>query len=320
MNKIDIESTDLNLLKVFEAIYDEGGAGRAALRLGVTQSAVSAALGRLRALYGDALFTRTGRGLAPSLRARELRPVIGEALDKCRQSLALARPGATDFAGRSVTLGLSDDFEIALGRDAIRAVAQSAPGLRIIFRQTHSRLAADMLMAREADLVIASGGLAAHALQRVTVGQGGYACLVDPASLAPGQAALSVEEFIRRQHVLVSSGGFIGVVDEVLHGLGLARRVRASTTHFSALAFLLRGGDSVSTLPAHAARGLAAAAGLRMLPCPVAMPGYAVEMGWRADALRDEAVAAVRRCVLGLLEGFDWTDCAPPPGAGHLRP
>lgn len=61
-------------------------------------------------------------------------------------------------------------------------------------------------------------------------------------------------------------------------------------------------------------------AGLRMLPCPVAMPGYAIEMGWRADALRDEAVAAVRRCVLGLLEGFDWTDCAPRPGAGHLRP
>ena len=55
---------DLNLLKVFEAIYDEGGAGRAALRLGVTQSAVSAALGRLRTLYGDPLFTRTGRGLA----------------------------------------------------------------------------------------------------------------------------------------------------------------------------------------------------------------------------------------------------------------
>jgi len=235
MNQIDIGAADLNLLKVFEAIYDEGGAGRAALRLGVTQSAVSAALGRLRVLYGDALFTRTGRGLTPSLRARELRPIIGEALDKCRQSLSLVRPGAEGFAGRSVTLGLSDDFEIALGRDVIHALADRAPGLRIIFRQTHSRLAADMLMAREVDLVIVSGGLTAPALQRVTVGQGGYACLLDPATLAPGQASLTVEEFTRRQHVLVSSGGFIGVVDEVLHGLGLTRRVQASTTHFSAL-------------------------------------------------------------------------------------
>lgn len=99
MSQIDIESTDLNLLKVFEAIYDEGGAGRAALRLGVTQSAVSASLARLRTLYADPLFVRTGRGLSPSLRARELRPIIGEALDKCRQSLSLARPGPAGLPG-----------------------------------------------------------------------------------------------------------------------------------------------------------------------------------------------------------------------------
>lgn len=306
MSQIDIESTDLNLLKVFEAIYDEGGAGRAALRLGVTQSAVSAALARLRTLYADPLFVRTGRGLSPSLRARELRPIIGEALDKCRQSLSLARPGAAGFAGRSVTLGLSDDFEIALGHAAIAALAQAAPGLRLIFRQTHSRLAADMLMAREVDLVIASGGLIAPALQRVTVGQGGYACLVDGASLAPGETALSVEAFTRRPHVLVSSGGFIGVVDEVLHGMGQTRRVLAATTHFAALPFLMQGSDALATLPAHAARGLVAVTGLRLLPCPIAMPGYAIEMGWRADALRDEAVAAARRCLLALLQGYRW--------------
>ena len=263
-------------------------------------------------LYADPLFVRTGRGLSPSLRARELRPIIGEALDKCRQSLSLARPGAAGFGGRSVTLGLSDDFEIALGREAIAALAVAAPGLRLIFRQTHSRLVADMLMAREVDLVIASGGLTAPALQRVTVGQGGYACLVDPASLAPGQDALSVEDFTRRPHVLVSSGGFIGVVDEVLHGQGLKRRVLAATTHFSALAFLLQGGEALATLPTHAARGLAAVAGLRLLPCPIAMPGYAIEMGWRADALRDEAVAVARRCLLDLLQGYGW---APSPAA-----
>ena len=272
----------------------------------MTQSAVSAALGRLRTLYGDPLFTRTGRGLAPSLRARELRPVIGEALDKCRQSLALARPGRAGVAGRSVTLGLSDDFEIALGRDIMDRLAVEAPGLRVIFRQTHSGMAADMLMAREADLVIASGGLSAASLRKALAGRGGYACLLDPASLRRGQKTLSVEEFVRREHVLVSSGGFIGVVDEVLHGMGLKRRVQASTTHFSALAFLLRGGTALATLPEHAARGLARAAGLALLPCPVDMPDYAIELGWRADVLRDPAASALRRCLLPLLETYRW--------------
>lgn len=68
----------------------------------------------------------------------------------------------------------------------------------------------------------------------------------------------------------------------------------------------MQGSDALATLPAHAARGLAAVTGLRLLPCPIAMPGYAIEMGWRADALRDEAVAAARRCLLGLLQGYRW--------------
>ena len=83
MSRIDIVEMDLNLLKVFEALYEEGGAGRAAIRLELTQSAVSAALRRLREVYRDALFTRTGRGLAPTARADELKPLITEALDRC---------------------------------------------------------------------------------------------------------------------------------------------------------------------------------------------------------------------------------------------
>ena len=69
MNRMNIVDLDLNLLKVFEALHDEGSASRAALRLGVTQSAVSAALRRLRGVYDDPLFARTGRGLTPTLRA-----------------------------------------------------------------------------------------------------------------------------------------------------------------------------------------------------------------------------------------------------------
>jgi hypothetical protein len=71
MNQMNIAAVDLNLLKVFEALHEESSASRAALRLGVTQSAVSAALRRLREVYGDQLFVRTGRGLAPTLPRRQ---------------------------------------------------------------------------------------------------------------------------------------------------------------------------------------------------------------------------------------------------------
>lgn len=119
MNTMNIATVDLNLLKVFEALHEESSASRAALRLGVTQSAVSAALRRLREVYGDQLFVRTGRGLAPTLKANQLKPVVSDALNKCRQSLAMVDPAASDYQGRSVTVGLSDDFEIAYGRRLI---------------------------------------------------------------------------------------------------------------------------------------------------------------------------------------------------------
>ncbi|WP_192458306.1 LysR family transcriptional regulator [Musicola keenii] len=295
MNKINIETMDLNLFKVFEALYEEGGAGRAALRLGVTQSAISAALGRMRNIYGDRLFERTGRGLRPTRRADELHPIISDALNKCRQSLSMANSVGDEFQGRTVTMGWSDDYEIALARTLTNQVAAEYPGIRLIFRQTHSRVAADMLMERAVDLAISTEGFSSSILGRQVLGGGSYACLLDNRPDAPD--ALTLEEYIRRRHILVSSGGFIGIVDEALAALGLQRRIEVSTTHFAAVPYLLKGSESLVTLPAHAAYAIAAIADLRVLPCPLVLPGYAVELGWRLDALRDPAVVAVRQAV-----------------------
>ncbi|WP_282383975.1 MULTISPECIES: LysR family transcriptional regulator [Pseudomonas] len=297
MSQMNIADIDLNLLKVFEALHDESSASRAALRLGVTQSAVSAALRRLREVYGDQLFVRTGRGLAPTLQANQLKPVISDALNKCRQSLAMLDPAANQYEGRSVAIGLSDDFEIAYGRRLIEEIARRAPKLRLIFRQTHSQIVARALMERSIDLAITAGGFSERLLSRQVLGEGGYACLVDPASLAPGQQQIALQEFVEREHILVSSGGFIGITDEGLAAVGLSRRVCASTTHFAALPFLLKGSQAVATIPAHAAASIAALSGLALLPCPLALPRYPVELGWRTSTQIDPVLVKVREAI-----------------------
>jgi len=305
---MNIAQVDLNLLKTFEALHDESSASRAALRLGVTQSAISAGLRRLREVYGDPLFVRTGRGLAPTLRANQLKPVISEALDRCRQSLAMVNPQNPDYQGRSVVLGLSDDFEIAYGRRLMDAIAQRLPRLRVIFRQTHSQIVASALLDRTLDLAITAGGFAQSRLSRQVLTEGDYRCLVDPGSLAPGTDGISLDEFVAREHVLVSSGGFIGITDERLAALGLSRQVCASTSHFAALPFLLRGSRAVATIPGHAAQAIAEMSGLRMLPCPLALPRYPVELGWRTQAQLDPMVLKVREAIVA---SFTW----PRPSA-----
>ena len=305
---MNIAQVDLNLLKTFEALHDESSASRAALRLGVTQSAISAGLRRLREVYGDPLFIRNGRGLAPTLRANQLKPVISEALDRCRQSLAMINPDNLHYEGRSVVLGLSDDFEIAYGRRLMDAIAQRLPKLRVIFRQTHSQIVAGALLDRNLDLAVTAGGFAERRLSRQVLGDGDYRCLVDPSSLAPGQQRIDLEEFVAREHVLVSSGGFIGITDEGLAAQGLRRQVCASTSHFAALPYLLKGSAAVATIPGHAAQAIAQMTGLQVLPCPLALPRYPVELGWRTQTQLDPLLLKVREAVVACFT-------SPPPSA-----
>src|ERR1700756_5992033 len=80
MNSIHFEHLDLNLLKIFEALRDERSAPRAGARLGLTQSAISHALNRLRYVLQDELFVRGPDGMQPSPRAGEIAPRLREGL------------------------------------------------------------------------------------------------------------------------------------------------------------------------------------------------------------------------------------------------
>lgn len=292
MNKINIEQMDLNLFKVFEALYEESSASRAALRLGVTQSAVSASLGRLRKIFNDHLFIRTGHGLSPTRRAEEMKPVVSDALQSCRQSLSLACFSGEVYQGRTLAIGWSDDYEIALGRAVIDQVSQSTPGIRLLFKQSHSKVAAEMLLNREVDLVVSPVLANSAALKYEVLGAGDYACLTRSSS-----PALSLENYLQRPHLLVSSAGIVGVVDEALSVLQRKRQIEASTTHFSAIPFLLAGSAAVVTLPRHAARCLAAVSGLALHDCPLILPAYSGGLAYRAESLRDPAIAGVAEII-----------------------
>jgi DNA-binding transcriptional LysR family regulator len=84
-----IANIDLNLLRVFDAVYDEGSVTRAGARLGLTQSAVSHALNRLRYILGDDLFLRGPRGIRPTVRAQAIGPQVRQALEQLHSALSV---------------------------------------------------------------------------------------------------------------------------------------------------------------------------------------------------------------------------------------
>ena len=94
MKEIDHRRADLNLLVVFQKLLVERHVGRAAKRLGLTQSAASHALGQLRIMFGDPLFVRHPKGIEPTSRAHALAPIVVDILD--RANSMLASPGWFD--------------------------------------------------------------------------------------------------------------------------------------------------------------------------------------------------------------------------------
>ena len=129
MNRNDLRRVDLNLLIVFETLMHERSVTRAAEKLFLGQPAISAALSRLRGLFDDPLFVRTGRSMEPSARAVEIFALLSPALDSI--STAVSRASEFDPATSTAVfrIGLSDDVEFALLPLLLKRLRAEAPGI-----------------------------------------------------------------------------------------------------------------------------------------------------------------------------------------------
>lgn len=121
---------DLNLLRLFNALIEEGGATRAGARLGLSQSAVSHALGRLRTALGDPLFVRGPAGLHPTPRALELAPAIRQALDLLEGVITAPRFDPT-VDTRAFTVATSPYVSSVLLPTVVQRILAEAPNVTL---------------------------------------------------------------------------------------------------------------------------------------------------------------------------------------------
>ncbi|MEH6630892.1 MAG: LysR family transcriptional regulator [Halopseudomonas aestusnigri] len=299
-----MDNIDLNLFRTFDALFEEENATRAAIKIGVSQSAVSAALGRLRKIYDDPLFTRVQGGLKPTPRAIEIKPHVQDALNSVSKSLNFCNKVNIE---RFIKVGMSDDIEIAFGPKIIQCLREKFPAARPIISQSHSGVSSDLLLDKSIDIAIGSGGLTGPRIQRQSVGQSGY-LTVSCVSAKDGKA-FTLKEFLEREHLLISSSGLVGAVDEVLSQEGMRRKVAFSATHFATTDLLLTGTDYLATIPSHAARILAKRAGLFISPCPIGLKNYPLEVATTKSMLKDSfiigAVDVIAKTLTELVPGAD---------------
>ena len=293
INVLDIKRLDLNLAVVFVAIWQERSVTKAAARLALSQAATSAALARLREACGDPLFVRTRGGMTPTARAQAMADRLEAGIADLWEVLTQQQAFDPTRSSRRFSIGMSDDFEIALGPQLTRIVQKTGAQVSVMFRQTNRHTVEQMLNDREIELAVVSGTVKRAWIAREQIGQSGYACVVD-AKAVRATLPLSLNEYLALPHLLVSYSGRTGIVDTALRALERERHVYAALTHFSAVPAFLTNTRAVVTLPSHAAAALARASRLSACAVPLDLGNYPVQLLWRRDSDGEGAIGWMR--------------------------
>ncbi|CAH0193674.1 Nodulation protein D 2 [Massilia sp. Bi118] len=289
---------DLNLLVTLDVLLAEGNVARAARRLGLSASAMSRALARLRETCGDPLLVRAGRGLVPTPRALELRLRTGPVVEEAKAMLSPAIPLDLGKLKRSFTLRTSDGFVENFGPPLVARVAAEAPGVRLRFIQ---KLDKDSAPLRDGSVDLETGVVGADAspeLRTRILFQDRFVG-VTRMDHALVEGAMTPARYAAAAHVLVSRRGRErNAVDDVLAGLGLQRRIAATVGGFADALALARGSDLVATVPERHTGRLRE--GLHSFALPFELPGIAVSMLWHPRMDADQAHAWLRGLLLAL--------------------
>ena len=149
-----LQRVDLNLLKIFGAVYESNQVTAAANRLGLTQSAVSQGLKRLRDLVGDPLFIPSRTGMEPTVRAKELAGPILSSMRTVEQALRRSKEFEAAYAERLFRIGMLDYAIMILAPHLATTLTASAPNIRVEISHVPLGQVVDFLRADQMDLVI----------------------------------------------------------------------------------------------------------------------------------------------------------------------
>lgn len=286
---MNMNTFDLNLLRVLDALLRERNVSRAAERLALSQPAVSNALNRLRELLDDPLLVRVGRAMQPTPRALELEAPIRDALQRIGQSLA---GGDTFDPARSrqrVTLALTDYVEALCMPRLLDNLGRAAPGMRLSIQHLTPTLPAEALDKGNLDLVLGRfEELPARFQRRPWASE--TLRLLARRGHPQVDGGLDLQTFLQQRHLWVSGGQTKGMVDQWLASQGLKREVAYTTPNYLQAAHLVATTVLLTVLPTRLAVYFAELLPLQVLELPFDVGQFQLELVYLAQRERDTAL------------------------------
>ncbi|MBA2662098.1 MAG: LysR family transcriptional regulator [Bradymonadaceae bacterium] len=286
---MNLSSIDLNLLVALNALIDERSVTRAAARVGLSQSATSHALNRLRDIFSDPLLVRSGRGMILTPRAQSMVGPLAEALRRLEQVIEDPCPFVPESSEQTFVIAASDYAQFMLLPALLERLASVAPGVNLRVRELGQLTAAPRLESGEVDIALPLG-LPEHVpetLYRRDLFQLDLVCMVRSDHPTVG-ATLDVAQYAALSHILISArGDDVGVVDITLAKLGLTRRVALVVPHFLIAPHVVACTDHVLTTAGSVARAFEGHLPIRLLAPPLELERGTVSLVWHPRTQSD---------------------------------
>ena len=295
---MDIARLDLNLLVVFHHLLLLKRVSSVAQALGMSQPAVSSALGRLRASLEDELFLRTQGGMEPTPYALQLAEPVALALDSLQQALNVRAAFDPASSSRSFTLAMTDVGEMYFLPVLVDELTRSAPGVTLqVVSVTQTSLKEDMASGR-IDLALGllpqlQAGFFQQALFRQR-----YLCLMRKTHPLAAKNKLTLTSFMAAEHVrIVATGTGHGRVDTALERQKLRRQFRLTVPHYVALGDVLKHSNLIATVPERFADRVLGPFDLVKRDLPIAVDVSAIHQFWHGRMHRDPGHQWLRRTI-----------------------
>ena len=293
---------DLNLLVTFEAIYRSRNLTAAGQGLGLSQPAMSHALGRLRSTFNDPLFVRLPRGLQPTPVADEIAPALMEGLAVVRGSLQRKTFDAAKSL-RVFNIGMGDIAEVVHLPRLVREVHNSAPHVRLNSNTIPGPRLGDALGDGEVDMATGIYQLGAGC-REIALYESEYACVLR-ADHPAITGKLTLKQFKAAEHILVAPKGaseHAQIIEKALTSRKVNARIAVQVSNFHGVMALITSTDLIATVPGRLAQSMQQSTNINVRPPPIPLPKIKVSLYWHERFHREPGNAWLRSVFIKLFK------------------
>jgi DNA-binding transcriptional LysR family regulator len=302
---LEAKDIDLNLLVVFQEIFQERQISAVAKKLDLSQPAVSNALARLRKTFNDELFVRTSMGMQPTPLAQQLADPVSTALSNITKALNQHEAFHPVSSARRFTIAMTDVGEIYFMPILVEQCRRFAPQIQIAtVRASSVDLMAEMEVGR-VDLAIGAFDEVSGALYQRRLFQQDYVCLYRK-NHPLFQGDINREAFFKAQHLVVSTKESpYDKINLSLEKAGIIAAASFTVPHFSAVPYIVSSTDLIATVPQKLAASALVPFNLAYTKPPIRLPTLQTNIFWHRRFGQDEGNQWLRTLIVELFSDSD---------------